>query len=175
MKDITGRKYGELTVIGFDRWHKHPSGLKSARWMCRCSCGTEKSIIYGNLVKNTSCGCKMRGVGKSRNHDKGSWINYLLNSYITTCNHKGREFSLTLDEVEIIAKSNCHYCGCEPVLRKVRQAFEYYANGIDRKDSSKGYTMDNCVSCCPVCNQMKMDMPYDEFLAQVRRINERHC
>ena len=175
MKDITGQKFGELTVIGFDRWHEYPSGLKGARWMCRCSCGNETSIIYTNLRKNTSCGCKMRGIGKSRAFPgRASWVSYFLNNYLSNCKRLNRPFSLTLDEVETLATSDCHYCGAEPSKRKINST-EYKVNGIDRKDSSKGYTSDNCVSCCSICNQMKMDTPYEEFLAQVRRVYEHRC
>lgn len=175
MRDLTGQHFGELTVVGFDRWHIFPNGAKSARWLCRCSCGTETSIIYTNLIKNTSCGCKMRGVGKSRVFPgRPSWVSYFLNSYLSTCKRTNRVFELTLDEVEHLATSDCHYCGAAPSKRKIVST-EYVVNGIDRKDSSLGYTSDNCVPCCPLCNQMKMDTPYEQFLEQVQRINEHRC
>lgn len=31
----------------------------------------------------------------------------------------------------------------------------YTYNGVDRLDSSMGYTPDNCVPCCWECNNMK--------------------
>lgn len=46
----------------------------------------------------------------------------------------------------------------------------YLYNGIDRKDSSIGYLLENCVSCCSKCNQIKMDMSETDFLSHVTKI-----
>ena len=43
-------------------------------------------------------------------------------------------------------------------------------NGIDRKDSTKGYSIDNCVPCCPMCNKMKQTFTEEEFLNQIAKI-----
>lgn len=59
-KDITGRKFGRLTVIKF-AFIKD----KIIRWVCKCDCGKE-SIICGTSLKsgNTkSCGCSKKGEG----------------------------------------------------------------------------------------------------------------
>jgi hypothetical protein len=52
----------------------------------------------------------------------------------------------------------CYLCGRSPAL------------GIDRVDASKPYSVDNCRSCCTMCNYMKKDMSESEFLGQVSRI-----
>lgn len=54
MRDLTGQKFGRLTVTGRDPVNRRP-----VKWMCRCECGTEKSI-YSDALKrgrSTSCGC----------------------------------------------------------------------------------------------------------------------
>jgi len=38
--------------------------------------------------------------------------------------------------------------------------------GIDRMDSSKGYSVDNCSGCCEKCNRMKMALDVQTFLEQ---------
>lgn len=43
-------------------------------------------------------------------------------------------------------------------------------NGIDRIDSSKDYSSDNCVPCCSRCNIMKLNIPYSEFLDSIKKI-----
>jgi hypothetical protein len=50
-----GERYGYLTVI--ERAHRIGKVLF---WKCRCDCGTEKAIRYGNLANGsvTSCGCR---------------------------------------------------------------------------------------------------------------------
>ncbi len=40
-------------------------------------------------------------------------------------------------------------------------------NGIDRKNSTLGYTMDNCVTCCGSCNIMKNKFTEEEFISKV--------
>lgn len=54
--DLTGQKYGRLTVIErlFER-----SGYLSSTWVCRCDCGNETRVFVGNLKNGTSrsCGC----------------------------------------------------------------------------------------------------------------------
>ena len=53
--DLTGMKFGRLTVIERAGSDKH----RNALWLCKCECGNEKIIIGNNLKKgNTmSCGC----------------------------------------------------------------------------------------------------------------------
>jgi hypothetical protein len=59
--DITGRKYGRLTVLRFH--HSEivgKRGDKKPYWLCRCDCGNEK-IVSGETLKaghTKSCGCQ---------------------------------------------------------------------------------------------------------------------
>ena len=46
-------------------------------------------------------------------------------------------------------------------------------NGIDRVDSSLGYTKENTVSCCYVCNKMKNDSTLDLFVERCGVIYKR--
>lgn len=52
-KDLTGRRFGRLTVESFAYMGKYPY------WHCKCDCGNEKDIIGQSLTSgNTqSCGC----------------------------------------------------------------------------------------------------------------------
>ena len=69
-----------------------------------------------------------------------------------------RIFEITEAEFMEIVKNPCFYCG---TLGKI---------GMDRKDSSLGYTTKNCVSCCWRCNYMKRHIPVDEFIAHCKKI-----
>lgn len=55
LNDLTGQKYGRLTVIERAGSNIH----KKALWKCRCDCGREVVVIGSNLLNgNTnSCGC----------------------------------------------------------------------------------------------------------------------
>lgn len=59
VENLTGQKFGRLTVISKDGYHTYPSGRKSVKWLCRCDCGNEVSVIGQNLKNGStkSCGC----------------------------------------------------------------------------------------------------------------------
>ncbi len=67
--DLTGQKFNKLTVVR--RTDNHG---KCVRWLCRCDCGKEISII-GSSLKNgntRSCGCiKLNDLSGRR---FGSWV-----------------------------------------------------------------------------------------------------
>jgi hypothetical protein len=69
--------------------------------------------------------------------------------------------NLTKEQFEPIIKQNCYYCG-------IMQ--EKGFNGIDRMDSTKGYEIDNCVSCCTDCNMMKGAVDNITFIQRVEHI-----
>lgn len=56
LNDITGNRYGHLTVIG----RAENKGNKT-QWLCKCDCGNEIVVTYWSLVRKdsptTSCGC----------------------------------------------------------------------------------------------------------------------
>ena len=67
--DLTGRKFGKLTVV---ERAKNSKGGKS-RWLCSCDCGKEK-IVLGDSLRNgitSSCGCKYFESNKGRNKTHG--------------------------------------------------------------------------------------------------------
>ena len=58
--DLTGNKYGMLTVLGRGEDYKSPNGkFHNIRWICECECGNKK--LYGSYqLKHgevKSCGC----------------------------------------------------------------------------------------------------------------------
>ena len=48
--DLTGQVFGRWTVL---------YRTSDNKWRCRCECGTERDVVYSNLVRglSTSCGC----------------------------------------------------------------------------------------------------------------------
>jgi len=77
-KDITGNKYGRLTVLA-----RAPNKYKRrTSWFCKCDCGTE-GIFPGQSMKAgliKSCGCivdelRKRTGENSPNYKKGYYIN----------------------------------------------------------------------------------------------------
>ncbi len=67
VKDITGMRFGRLTVMNRTPRPEYHTG-KGAWWECRCDCGNE-SIVNGNSLhggKTRSCGCYRREVNGKR-------------------------------------------------------------------------------------------------------------
>jgi hypothetical protein len=76
------------------------------------------------------------------------------------------DFTITEDDFHNITSKSCYLCG--------KQNSELHSNGLDRVDSSKGYTLDNLQSCCGECNYMKKNYNVDEFMNKLTLIYEKH-
>ena len=75
-----------------------------------------------------------------------------------------------------LIQQNCVYCGREPSSVRGSTEFNRYNgtflyNGLDRVDNSKGYTIDNVVSCCSKCNRAKGTMTVDEFKEWIFKVS----
>ena len=42
-------------------------------------------------------------------------------------------------------------------------------NGLDRKNNKFGYSKENCITSCGICNRMKMDLDYDIFWLKLKK------
>lgn len=67
VKDITGQKFGRLTVIKFLRIENH-----KAIWLCECECGNLTEVATNHLTSGhtKSCGClhKERTIESHKTH-----------------------------------------------------------------------------------------------------------
>jgi hypothetical protein len=175
-KDLTGKTFGELTVLGFHGYYKLPCGKSKLQWLCRCSCGIVKPILSTTLrnTKVQSCGhYKAQIASKTFRKPLREVVqNNTMHHYKKNAKRMGRVFDLTIDQWFEMITSNCHYCGSLPSNswghRYSDEVFRY--NGVDRVDNEQGYTPDNTVSCCAPCNMMKRGMAVNDFLAHVKRI-----
>lgn len=57
--DLTGQRFGKLTVIGFEEWLDHGNGHRDRMWRCKCDCGNECVVNhrYLRFGETESCGC----------------------------------------------------------------------------------------------------------------------
>ena len=86
MKDITGMKFGRLTVLRLS----HKDNRHECHWLCKCDCGNEKTVS-GNKLRsgNTkSCGCMQKEFLDGRLRRKHGLTNAKL--YATWENMKHR-------------------------------------------------------------------------------------
>ena len=176
-KDLTGNKYGRLTVI--ERAGKRKSG--QILWRCRCSCGNE-TLVDGSglkLGKTRSCGCLRREFYDSIRLKKGeAAFKELFKNHRRRALKRGCEWKLTRDDFRELTSQCCFYCGVEPkqdidANRPYRRRYgHYFYNGLDRVDNSRGYIRGNVVACCGQCNRAKTDMSVEEFRQWVTSVYE---
>jgi hypothetical protein len=67
--DLTGHKFGMLTVIQFDS----KDNFGRTKWMCQCDCGNISTVQSGNLKTgiSKSCGCKLKNPSLNRRNYDG--------------------------------------------------------------------------------------------------------
>jgi len=87
----------------------------------------------------------------------------LRNLYIAGAKRRNLAFDITEELFAELINKDCIYCGRSAIPKR---------NGLDRIDNNKGYLIDNVVTCCFVCNQMKGKRTVDEFMNHIKRIYE---
>lgn len=163
-QQLVGFRFGRLVVV------ESLGGKRGGCYRCSCDCGQEIRTYQSNLLRGhtRSCGC----LRVYRHPERQVGLRKLYYRYTNAAKRRGGILGFSLEQFRGLTSSACHYCGASPgkSMRSRSDHSEYLYNGLDRVDSTKGYTEDNVVPCCAVCNQMKTDMPVGEFLLQIRRI-----
>jgi DNA polymerase III subunit gamma/tau len=174
---LTGDVFGKLVVLAEGELICYPSGkIKRQVWV-QCECGKPKKLVSAtSLTQSTnpirSCGCESR---LKYLYAGESAFQRVWNQYKSNCRLKQRNFDLTRERFKQYLQQECYYCGVPPAqVSKVGTNYFLY-NGIDRLDSKLGYFLDNCISCCRICNQAKSTMSPSEFLAWTSRVAARRC
>lgn len=151
-----------------------PSGLRN--YKCQCSCGSVFTTV--RPWQTGSCGCiaKETAARISRTTRRlpygESGRRQVLADYRRGAKVRGFDWQLTDARFFELAAFNCAYCGDPPDNiwgRKTAHGIFIYS-GVDRKNASLGYSRDNCVPCCRLCNIMKRDKTVTDFIAHAKRI-----
>ena len=66
LKDLTGQRFGLLTVIKRAPDYISPEGRHQTMWLCKCDCGREVAVNTNSLKKSLtkSCGCIRNSYGE---------------------------------------------------------------------------------------------------------------
>lgn len=174
-RDLSGETLGYLRVLG-----PIENTKRGTHYKCLCDCGKETEASVSQLIfgKKASCGCRMRK-RKPRDPDRRAVL--LRKIFRSKLVNSGEEFCLELrdlDLFEFIITSPCFYCGNPPdiIAKDKNKKGELVSNleiphhGIDRLDSSVGYTLANIVPCCKICNAGKEILSPIEFVSHVKNI-----
>lgn len=158
-----GNQYGCLLVKEL-RLKPRNNGYAEAQAYCVCACGkeswyTETRLRRGHALKCNSCSAKSRKKTGPRIPFHEQWLCRKERGYRKAAQNKNRDYPLTREQFRSIFQGTCVYCG------------EFPAFGIDRRDNLLGYTLENSVSCCSICNYAKRDMTVEEFIGWVKRVH----
>ena len=157
-----------------------------------CDCGNEKIVVSDNLSskKSNSCGCLKAEVLARKGNQYGIYkdrekalLKVQYSHLRRRDKNKGFSDTISLETFSLLSKSPCRYCGLEyskeiedrlNESKKKKRLSDHIlkCNGIDRVDSSKGYTVENSAPCCKYCNTAKNTMTESDFYKWIKRVYE---
>ncbi len=160
--DLSGKKYGNLTVINFVERKRN----KKTYWNCECYCGN-KIVTSNKFLKNNKnvidCGCSLKEKLAEKSHPAYG----LYKTYRTSASTRDLSFDLPFEIFTYITSDNCFYCNKVP-SKICKNGYKY--NGVDRIKNDIGYEFQNVITCCTICNKMKSDKTYEEFLEHIYKV-----
>ena len=164
-----GIRFGKITIV--NQYYLESGMNLRVDYICDCGYKTTNKA-FEKVKKQKMCiKCSRTNTHKI---NKETSFNMLFNEYARSARIRHLSFDLTKKQVAELTKGKCFYCGSDPsnVMRKDAKSGSYVYNGIDRRDSNKGYTLENSVSCCKLCNIAKWDLSTKDFLNHIKRIYE---
>jgi hypothetical protein len=178
------KKIAPGTVFG--RWVvKKEAGRSQSGtvcWLVECNCGSKKtSIVRGALLRNghsTSCGCTRSAPRKS--YPFGWLGNKVKIAYKQGARNRKLVWEISDKRFYCLIQLNCFYCGSPPancIKAKIfshsrKQGYkDLYYSGIDRIDNLQGYTHNNTIPCCKICNAMKGKLSAEGFMNHIEQIH----
>lgn len=167
--DVSGQRFGRLIAI---KSHKNPKvrHKDTYYWECQCDCGKNTLVSIGNLRSGAvkSCGCLSRDTNQIEPGKAAA--NRVFATYKQGAKVRKIQFKITFEDFIRLTNKICNYCGCKPgTIQKGRNGSFIY-NGLDRVNSTIGYTLDNVVPCCIQCNRAKHTMTVEEFYNFIKRV-----
>lgn len=136
--------------LNFSKSKKSKGGYQT----CCKECLKDKFLLY----RETEEGREKVNESSRKHREKPLSI---WKKYQEGAKKRGRVFELTLEYLTGYIGKPCFYCG-DPLR----------IPGIDRLDNDKGYTVENTVPCCSICNFMKYRYSPDLFIVKCKKISE---
>jgi len=152
---------GISLIVGYS-WRE--VDVRQGRYICN-ECDNERRAkhLQDNMVSENKRKLQWYHITRHKNNSNFKYAHSVKGRYSKyKYSAKVRDiiFRLIIKDVASIIKKPCKYCGYQG---------EYY-NGIDRVDSELGYTKNNCVSCCAICNRMKLNYKVEDFIGYCEKI-----
>ncbi len=182
MYGMIDKKYSVNQKVGsIEIYNYYP---RTGSYFLRCECGKEwkagaaylkrKELV---LVKYGFCGCKECFNFKKRKQiESTETLNYkpVITYFKHQASRRKKEITLTDTEIIKLFQSECFYCGETNSNKRPTSGMKNNRivshNGIDRLNNDLGYTKENSVSCCKLCNYCKHSLNYNEFINRITKI-----
>jgi 5-methylcytosine-specific restriction endonuclease McrA len=166
-----------VKIVGVsEKWH-----MSIGEFICHCGTSFETAVISVRTGATRSCGKCLQRWETAPYHgevitkiNKEDFKKVFKEKIIYSARGK-KEITISLKYTKKLMEQNCFYCGRPPQklhFFNKKNKKPYLFNGIDRRDNNKGYTEENCVSCCSPCNFLKGTMGEKEFLQYTKKIYE---
>ena len=173
---LVGKTFGHLIVVSAAPPRKSTKSSKTyVAWECLCDCGNSITLTGKQLTRGqVSCGCaRFSGRFRKQLTDIDANVMKVISEYSNKAKAKNRIWLLSFDEAKTLLLSSCKYCGSSPsrLVRVYPDIESTLVGGIDRVDSSLGYTVENVVPCCKICNRAKSDLTYSDFMSWIALIS----
>jgi len=161
-KASNGDVFGDWTVVGLGNWGK------TYYYICEHMCGAKRKYRSFQLNSEKQP-CKKCEAGKYRMQE--DTIAVAKQEY-RKCKDQARRrkiiFDIDFKDYLALVEANCKYCSRPPYDIKVldrRRGSDRLAslNGLDRMDSSIGYTLENVAPACWICNRAKNTLTVEEW------------
>ena len=171
--DLTGQKYYRLIVL-----ESAPAVNGRSAWKCKCDCGIIKIVKTDDLRSGDtkSCGCwnnEQRSLRAENMYSK--CIKYTPIEASAKRVWRSNYEEMSFEDFYSISQQPCHYCGENPSniqnsadkksSENMKKNGYFTYNGLDRIDSTKPHSKENCVACCKYCNYAKRERTVEEFKA----------
>lgn len=158
LRKLPNKKH-RLQPISFVR--RDSDNRRIYRWKCDCGNVVEKP------VGPKSCGCIEREQIRATFRDAAQKV---MSQYRKDASKRGYEWALSEDQFYGLITSPCHYTGFPPSKLIKTQEGDFFWNGVDRVDNTRGYVPDNVVPCSDHANWAKCTRKYDDFIAWLKQV-----
>jgi hypothetical protein len=146
-------------------------------YICQCECGNTTEVRAAELRSGgvRSCGCLKHDSLVKRHKETnpdGDSRYILLSTYRYGAKKRGLAFTIPKDVFYSNVQQPCTFCGscCTSVVNNRYGNYPFHYTGLDRIDSSLGYTEGNVQPCCKICNKMKSNYTEEMFLHHVAKV-----
>lgn len=152
---------------------KIKTGEKITHFLCLCDCGQLTKINRSKFGLTKSCGCRL-SVKWEKNPN---WTGYgklqggIWEQYVRNAKKRKISFDLSIKDAWEAFESQHGKCAITNVEIKLgRRHREETTASLDRIDNKIGYKKNNVHWVHKKINQIKMDMPLDEFISWCERV-----